>query len=555
MNKTFTSKTLSLTSSICNLYFVRKQMNAVTLVKAASLIVFIVVIYSSNLANAATFTYGDTTITLNTTLSYSLGVRTAPVNSTLASALNGNDGDLNFRSGIMENRVSALEELDIKDGDYGLHASGEAYLDAVYLQHNKNNSPNTFNSVNIGRQSFPSGTVATDGRRIEGLAAYVFGSENFNDGNDNLSWRVGRQTISWGQSLFFPDGISGGQQPVDVYSANALPDPKLETIFLPTAAASVAYQAGSALTVQGYWQFEYEADQLTGTGSYFSTNDFVGPGGQRILLTPNNQGGVGLYHGHDLKPNGLDQFGLAMTAQLGDWDAGLYFVRFDAKTPSLYVYPGAATSQPNGVGKYALVYGKGINLVGASFSTLVGSVTNLAGEISLRNNQPLAGGTIIVGQGTRADNGNHNLYPVGDVVNLQLSTIITTNPFRFFPNGVTVEGETVLNRVMTVTKNRQNLATGMTADGGAFQVQVTPTYFIGPTLQVDIPVGLTCNFLGKSLYDGGIIAGTGIIDAGLTLTYRGVWVTGFNYQRYYGGLNGQPLLDRDFATVFIHRSF
>jgi hypothetical protein len=409
-------------------------------------------------ARAASIQLGEYTITLQSTLSYALGNRTAPVNNELAN-LNNDDGDRNFRYGIMENRFQTLEQLNIRNGDYGFRGSALGWIDTTYLQNNKNNSPNTFNAYDVGPQGFPSATVANQGRRIEPLAAFIYGAEYFNNGNDKLSWQVGRQTITWGESLFAPDGIASLQAPIDFYLAEITPNAQLQSVFLPTGAASGSYHFASGLTVAAYWQFEFEPDVLPGAGSYFGSvdeaGDIIGPGAQRLLITPVNEGAVAIYRAADIRPeNGLDQFGFSAHKQINASDIGLYFVRGISKVPGAYISeyrsPVMGPAGPS-VGQYNLVYAKPTNAYAVSGSTLLGSA-NIAGEISGRTNQPLHGEGVYAS----ADPANYNnqLYAAGDVIDAQLSTIYTVPPLPLLTNGGLFLAEGALNRVVSVTVNK-----------------------------------------------------------------------------------------------------
>jgi hypothetical protein len=514
-------------------------------------------VLSSLPANAQTVQLGDFAVTLQSTLGYTLGVRTAPVDNAMAS-LNNDDGDRNFKSGIMENRIQTLEQLSISDGNYGFRASALAFLDAAYLQHSGNNSPNTFNSFGIGPQGFPSGTVANEGRRFEPLAAFFYGAEYFDNGNQKLSWQVGRQTITWGESLFSLDGISGLQAPVDTYQAQSLPNPEAQALFLPTGAASVTYDFGNGISVDGYWQFEYEPDSIAGVGSYFSDSDEIGPGAQRILVSPINEGALSLFRAPDVRPsNGLDQFGFAAHDSLGNYEVGAYFVRGIPKSPTLYTTafnPSSFVPTPNGlqVGKYNIVYAQPVNAFAVSASTLFMSA-NVAGELSGRTNQPLVSDAT-ASVATPASY-NHPLYAIGDVLDAQLSALYVTKPLLpVFANGISIETELTLNKVLSVTQNKAALLPGNTSEGGSFEAVFTPNWFPRADIEIETPVGWTTTFLGDSEYDGSA-AGVSTIDVGAEAIYETNLTLGVNYQRYAGPPNRQANLDRDFVTLYVQRVF
>lgn len=521
-------------------------------------------------AKAATIHLGDVTITLQSTVGYTFGERTAPVDHTLigtgispaAGGGKADDGDLNFRTGAMESRFQTLEQLGIVDGDYGVRASALAWIDTVYLGHNKNNSPQTFNSYNIGTTGFPSATVANEGRRIEPLALFVFGAEYFDNGSERLSWQIGRQTITWGETLFSTNGISGLQAPLDTYQGQIEPNPQAQALYLPTGAASASFDFANGVSADAYWQFEYEPDILSGVGSYFSPQDFIGPGAQRLLASfvGPKMSAFSIYRGPDIRPaNGLDQFGFSAHASYGATDYGIYFVRGIPKTPGVYVdVPSNFGRGPAGpsVGRFYEYYALPVNAYAVSASTLLYGA-NVATEISARTNQPFS--SQINRPLANIPTYNHQLYARGNVLNATLSAIYLTPPLPLMPNGLTADGEIVMNKILGYSRFKSNVLPNTTTGGGSFEMTVTPDWFPIAGLEVDMPVGWTATFLGDSAYTG-TNAGTGTIDVGIKGIYKANLTFGVNYQRYYGAdtplaTPRQPNLDRDFVTLYVQKTF
>lgn len=516
-------------------------------------------------ARAATVQLGDYTVTLQSTLGYTFGVRTAPLDNE-AININTDDGDRNFRSGVMASRFQTLEQFGIKKGDYGLRASALAYIDTKYLQDNKNNSPSTLNGYGFGPQGFPGGTVANEGRDFEPLALFLYGAESFAGGEQKLSWQLGRQTITWGETLFSLEGISGLQAPVDLYQAQLLPNPQAQALFLPTGAASVTYDFGSGISAAAYWQFEYKPNTVTGVGSYFSQFDFVGPGAQRILVplpSPANMlyGPYGaFYRTADIRPaNGLDQFGFSVHDTIGSYTLGAYFVRAVPKTPNVSITPGAPGPGAAGLslGHYAIEYGLPANAYAISASTIFMGA-NVAGEISGRTNQPLLS-EAINSPGSNISYGNTD-YARGDVVNADLSALYLTEPLPLMPNGTTIAGELTWNKVVSVTSHKTSLLPGNNSVGGSFEVTFTPAWYPRSDIEVQTPIGWTNTFLGDSQYGQTIYAaqataGSSTIDMGVQAIYKNSLTLGANYQRYAGPPNRQALIDRDFVTVFVQKTF
>src|SRR5690606_30888940 len=95
----------------------------------------------------------------------------------------------------------------------------------------------------------------------------------------------------------------------------------------------------------------------------------------------------------------------------GDSEYGFYAAQFHDKMPQFYVRPGVNV-KPGSVGDYVMVYGENIRTVGASFSTLLGE-TNVAGELSFRDNMPLVGSgiTMILPGNTTADGDDNAAFP------------------------------------------------------------------------------------------------------------------------------------------------
>lgn len=508
-------------------------------------------------------------INLSTTVEYSVFERVNDPSGILtdpSTAGNFSEGDLNFRHGIVTNEIEALPVLDVHDGKYGLHASGEVYLNTPYLSPNQNNQPDTLNPFTVAKNTdFTSATRNVNGENARLLDAFAFGEYDFGNGQ-TLEVKVGRQTLLWGQSLYLTgDSIAGGQAPIDIITAQSLPNAEAQQVFMPVGQAVVTYEPfpGTGITLQGYYQFEWQHDNFQGVGSYFSSVDILDKGGQRLILAP----GVYAFRTNDLNPPGQNgQFGISLQAPVGQYDLGFYALRFDSKTPEVYLYPGKNTGPTRygfQGGTYTLVYPRDIAIYGASVSTTIGPV-NVAGEISGRTNQPLLSGEGISVQ-TPANTGNANsdpLYAVGDTLQGQASVIYVSPGIPLDPGGVTVTGEIELNHVLTVTKNRAALDTGRQATAGTSEFVVTPTYNeVLPNLDVTIPIGISYNFLGRSLIDQSINHGTGSFNIGVTGTYKVNWIASLTYNdflgrpspTYVGG--GNPLADRGYVEFNIQHTF
>src|SRR5258708_17825077 len=203
------------------------------------------------------------------------------------AALNGDDGDRNFKRGsLISNRVDLLSELDlVYRKSFGARVSAAAWYDAVYNKANANDSPATNNSLSVPYNEFTEATRKLHGRKAEVLDAFVFGAADV--GTARVSGRLGRHTVLWGESLFFGNNaIAGTQSPVDAIKAASVPVSTTKEILMPVGQASGQAQLSQALTLMGYYQYEWKRTRLPAAGSYFSVGDFLFYVGERIRVAP-----------------------------------------------------------------------------------------------------------------------------------------------------------------------------------------------------------------------------------------------------------------------------
>lgn len=505
--------------------------------------------WALNLYNGS---FEDQTLTINleTTVEYSNIYRVNDPSAILAGPdnANGNDGDSNFRHGFVDNTFDVLPVFDLKYGDAGVHVSGEAYLDTPYLDKNQNDQPGTLNPYTVAsNKDFTSATRNINGQNAVLLDAFAYDSVRFGaDENQDITVKFGRQTLLWGQSLFFTSsGIAAGQAPVDIIKAQSLPNPQAQQVFLPVGQAVLTYQPNQILTFQGYYQFEWEPDTFQGSGAYFNSGDFLDKGGQRLILGP----GAYAYRGKDNRPTHNGQFGASIQATLGNYDLGVYALRFDSKAPEIYLGLPQA-NQPGSAGTYTLVYPRDIAIYGTSLSTTVGPA-NVGGEISGRTNMPLDSGIgLLYNPLTLAPvtgNANsHPLYAVGDTFDAQASAIYVSPGIPGDPGGVSVDGEAAVEHVLSVTRNKAALTPGRDSTAGKFEIVLSPTYYeVLPSLELQFPIGITYNLFGRSQIDSSMNHGTGTFSVGVTGTYDTTWIAGLTYQDYLGAPNTVLNADAD----------
>ncbi|MNZ65832.1 hypothetical protein D3C78_840330 [compost metagenome] len=472
---------------------------------------------------------------------------------------NMDDGDRNFSTGLISSRLDLLSELDIRYQDVGARLSGAAWYDSVYNDSNDNDSPATANALSVSNDHFTDDTRNLHGRKAELLDAFVYGSRTL--GSTSLSGRLGQFTQIYGESLFFgANGIANAQSTVDLVKLQSVPGSQFKEILLPTKQVSGNWQLTDTVNVGAYYQFEWNKTRLPGSGSYFSGGDFVGDGGESVYFPTGR-----LTRGASINARDSGQFGAQLKFSVEDWEFGLYAAKYHEKTPLFYFRPAALI--PGNDDSYVNVYAEDVKVYGASFSTLAGEA-NVAGELSMRVDTPLAptGGVVIAGLG--ADNDKNPAYPIGDSLHAQVSMVNVYGGNSLW-DGASFVGELAFNRRLSIKKNADQLDPNTTRDAYSLRFTFEPQYFqVIPGVDLQFPVTVGYTPYGRSSVTPQAFSPEhgGDITLGLKADYQKSWYASLSYTNFFG--DGGPatdstnaytfkqnLKDRDFVAFSIQRTF
>ena len=220
-------------------------------------------------AQAIEFGDGDLQGSLDTTLSHGMTFRVENRDAELAGDINGNDGNLNYDRGMVSNASKFTTDLDIGIGGFGAFLRTTGFID--------------FENRNGRRERTPLSDAARDrvGRDVKVLDAYVAAA--FDAGDAAVDVRLGRHVLNWGESTFIPNGINA-INPFDV-SKLRLPGSELREALLPVGLVSLSVAPTDLLSVEGFYQFDWEETEIDPVGSYFSTTDYAGPGARKAVIT------------------------------------------------------------------------------------------------------------------------------------------------------------------------------------------------------------------------------------------------------------------------------
>ncbi|MBB6082979.1 DUF1302 domain-containing protein [Castellaniella defragrans] len=483
----------------------------------------------------------------DTTVKYSLMNRLENPDSRLLVDPDQDDGDRNFRKGLVSNRLDVFSELDISKRGWGARVSGAAWYDTLYHGSNDNDSPGTVNHTSADYDRYTSGTRNLMGQHVELLDAFVFGK--FDLGSAKANFRLGKHTVIYGESLFLaPNSLAGVMAPVDAVKAASVPGSQTKEILMPVNQISGNIQITPELMVGAYYQLEWRKARLPASGSYFSTGDLLDDGGE-IFYGPG-----GLRRSDDTQPGNSGQGGIQVRYRVNsiETDFGFYALRYNEKFPT-----------PTGdfaTGQYWLDYHTGAKAYGISATRTFGNV-NLATEFSIRKNVTLANRVPVFYANGASVNGP---YPVGDTAHWNISWLASLGP-SFVAREADFVGEIAWNRTLSVTRGHYD--ENASRDAFAIRFIYEPKYRqVLDGLDISIPINIGAS-IGKSSAIGNALGGhrTGDISIGVAGVYLGSWKGSLNYTHYFGRaatettngiMNwGQYYADRDYISASISHTF
>jgi hypothetical protein len=308
---------------------------------------------------------------------------------------NADDGNYNFDKGDQAtNTFKFSYDLNVKrdldsGATVGFFNRGLAFYDTIVMDEGTTyNSSLQYvnNRVYAGEDpsDFSDATKDRIGRDAKFLDAFVYYQGDL--GEMPLTLRAGWQVINWGENAFIQTGISNAINPADVTQAR-LPGTAVKDILLPQSALFGSLAVAESVTIEAYYQFNWQNTIVPAAGTFFSTNDFIAEdGGETLILpTPANFDGPHPYFSRDASsvPSESGQWGLAVrwfSEYLNETDFGFYFLNYHSKLPTVGVngppVPGAT---------YNIGYLEDIKLYGISFNTVAWD-TAFSGEIAYHEN-------------------------------------------------------------------------------------------------------------------------------------------------------------------------
>jgi hypothetical protein len=214
------------------------------------------------------------------------------------ASMNFDDGNLNYARGdITQAPLKISQDFRFLFGNYGIFLRGIGIYDPVNYHDFETFSPNKITAENAGQvgitgdaaanRYFPrvygaGGVVRADrdgaeareiGLRYDLLDVNFFGSIPYGDGTRDVTFRIGRQTVNWGQSTVAVVNSVNQAQPVNANSLYRLGFGLLEELFVPVGMLRASTEVAQGLTLEAYYQFEWEPIEIPTPGSFMSFVD------------------------------------------------------------------------------------------------------------------------------------------------------------------------------------------------------------------------------------------------------------------------------------------
>lgn len=342
--------------------------------------------------------------------------------------------------------VKGLHELDLRYENYGVFIRGMYFHDFAldgeldYQRELQINGQDR--GIDLCRDKEADERFCSDIRLLD---AYFTADWDF--GDTPVSFRIGQQVISWGESALISHGISTINA-VDLGRLRT-PGAELKEAFIPQGMAWVSAGLTENLSMEAYYQYEWQGTVVPAAGTYFASNDFVAGGGKYSAIQLGFNGNPDIdgdfliselnklsgmvtsgqvpaeqlgqlmlayptrvaVRGDDIDPEDGGQYGVKFAYQFDDAELAFYYMNYHSRRPLISGKASDFTAPAiqRDLGRLAaaagdvtyddlneletftraeIVFPEDIKLYGLSFNTVLGE-TSFAGEVSHRQDEPL----------------------------------------------------------------------------------------------------------------------------------------------------------------------
>ncbi len=303
---------------------------------------------------AVNFEFGNTEIILDSQVSVGSSWRVEARDESLLD-FDGNgtestsdDGNRNYDKGDAFSQIfKGSHDLQIKHGNYGAFIRGKYWYDSAIennsVEHGHVSSAMVVDGAAAGRPYevvvYQPGKLddsnysdLAKGKGATLMDAFVYG--DFEVADMPISVRLGRQVVSWGESVF----IRGGVNAINAFDASAIRRPGVEVkeALLPSNMLYTNVGLTDDLSLEAFYLLEFQETNIDGCGTFFSTSDNTAEGCNFTTIHDSNNLSVARDETNGLRKASDDgQFGVALRYFAADLDTefGLYAMNTHSQVP------------------------------------------------------------------------------------------------------------------------------------------------------------------------------------------------------------------------------
>ncbi|MGE5171845.1 MAG: DUF1302 domain-containing protein [Rudaea sp.] len=416
--------------------------------------------------------------------------------------------------------------------------------------------------------------------------------------------KVGNQVLSWGEDIFIYGGINIINA-IDLTRAHK-PGVQLKEIFRPAPMVSFNVGATDTLSVEGFWQFRWNAFRFDPVGTPFSIGDVIGNGQQSAFvpssvlgLPPGSVGDPGTISNGTFIPAGqrftredlvalqtvvpvvatqsppnTNQFGLAARWKPENSEAewGFYYIHYNDKIPFVaFLNDPSITENPFGLG-YFLQYGKDRNLYGVSVNTNLGDWA-VGAEVSYRPRDGVAIDPTVPLAGQYCAfcaPGSYSGYVDERKWQAHLTTIYLLGPsgdLGWLLRGLHAAEGTLLLEVVGTYYPNLDLSGGRPyllpnyelptkfSSGVVGELGVVYPHVFGTPVNLTPQIDIAYDISGISPNTIPFVKGRLAVTPSLNFEYLNTWRASLAYTSFSGGGGNNVMRDRDYVSFNISYSF
>lgn len=324
-----------------------------------------------------------------------------------ASSSTADDGNLNYDQGdIYSLQVRGLHDLQLTRDNVGFFSRLKWWYDYALDERDVDHGhvPNGY-EPNAELQMGDFQDLAQESG-IEPLDYYLFWSTDV--GSTPVELRAGNMVLSWGESTFIQNGVNI-INPFDV-TALRKPGSEIKEALLPTGLVYANVGLTVNLSLEMFYQYQWDPTVLDECGTYWNAADVFGGGCDKLTVSAADPDREQIETDNFLpraptdNPSSTGQWGINaryFLEQLNGTEVGLYYINYHSRTPIFSgITPSENFGQPFLFGSnpaYFFEYPEDIEVFAGTFATNLGFWA-LSGEVSHRPDFPLQINTTDIAQ-------------------------------------------------------------------------------------------------------------------------------------------------------------